>query len=108
VAGAVDDAKKAADALPDLIPSGGGALMKPAMASVDSLMLLVPKAAQIKADFTLEGREVCGGGVSVGAPLRVVTVSAGYSALFERKSGFRVKATIDVAAVDFPLDRRPA
>lgn len=104
----VDEARKAADDLFDLIPQGGGAMMKKAFKSVDSLTLLVPKTARIEADFTLEGREVFEGGVSVGAQLQAVSVSAGYSALFEQKSGFKVKMTIDFATVDFPLDKRPA
>jgi hypothetical protein len=104
----IEQARKAAEDLFALIPSGAGPVMKNALKSVDSLTLLVPKTAQVEAEFTLEGREQFKGGVSVGAQLQAVTVSAGYSALFEQKSGFRVKMTIDFATVDFPLDSRPA
>lgn len=102
------EAQKAADGLFSLIPSGGGPVLKNAMKSLDSMTLLVPKTAKVEAEFNLEGREVYEGGASVGGQLQAVSVSAGFSALFEQKSGFKVTMTVDFASVDFPLTRPPA
>jgi hypothetical protein len=101
------ETEKAAQGLLDLIPSGGGAVVKKAMKSIDGITLLVPKTARVQAEFNLEGREEYSGGVSVGGQLQAVSVSAGFSALIEQKSGFKVSMTIDYETAYFSLLKTP-
>ncbi len=73
------------------------------------LQMLLPKTATIDAEFEFHGSESYAASVSGGAQVKVVTVSAGYSALYETSSSNKVKLHIEFASVPVQIgDESPS
>ena len=72
-------------------------------ASLDELPMLLPKTAKIHAEFTYEGRDLTEVGASLGAQVEVVSVNAGFSALYESKSTNKITLDVDFVSVNVPL-----
>lgn len=79
------------------------ALVDKMSVSLDELQLLLPKTAHIHADFTYEGRDAMSAQASVGAMVNVVSVNAGFSALYESKSTNKITLDVDFVNVNIPL-----
>lgn len=69
----------------------------------DALQLLAPKSAKIEAEFQFRGNESYKGEAEVGAMINVVTVKAGFAALFEAESSNKIKLTVDFGLVEYKL-----
>ena len=98
--------KSALEAMPKGGPLKFGELEKLLAAvsgSLTSLDLLLPKTAKIHAEFTFEGSEGASGGASIGAAINVVSVSAGYSAMYEMKSTNKITLDVHFESVNIVL-----
>jgi hypothetical protein len=71
--------------------------------SVTDIDLLVPKSAKITGDFEFQATDRVSGGVSVGTAVQVVTISAGYSALYTSTSKNKIHLEIDFVSVNYPI-----
>jgi hypothetical protein len=70
---------------------------------MDSISLLVPKSASIDAVFKFHANESYSMNAEGGAMIQLVTVKAGYSALFAVETSNEVKLHVDFALVNFDL-----
>jgi hypothetical protein len=61
--------------------------------------ILLPKNASIDAEFEFHGQESYQAGASVGGQVQIVTINAGYSALYTARSSNKVKLHIDFETV---------
>jgi hypothetical protein len=64
---------------------------------------LLPKTASIDAEFEFHGSERYGANANVGAQIEIVTVNAGYSALYEARSSNKVKLHVDFETVSVTI-----
>lgn len=71
--------------------------------SLDELQLLLPKTAKIHAEFTYEGRDAMSAVFSGGVQVNLVSVNAGFSALYESKSTNKITLDVDFVSVNFPI-----
>jgi hypothetical protein len=78
------------------------ALMEAAKVVTD-IDLLVPKSAKITGDFEFQATDAVSGGASVGALVKVVTISAGYSALYTSTSKNKIHLEVDFVSVNYPI-----
>lgn len=78
-------------------------LLRAVSLSLPSLDLLLPKTAKIHAEFSFEGREKVSGGAEAGVAVDVVSVKAGYSAMYEMKSSNRITLDINFESVNVAL-----
>lgn len=69
------------------------------LASSDTIDLLLPKTASIDATFKFEAKEALDVQEQVGAALDVVSVRAGFSALYEEKSSNSITLKVDYVSV---------
>lgn len=78
-----------------------GAVKSIAAATSDptDMHILLPKNASIDAEFEFHGRESYQAGATVGGQVQIVTINAGYSALYEAQSSNKVKLHIDFETV---------
>ena len=83
----------------DAIATLGSALGK----ALPSLDMLLPKDAKIHAEFTYEGRDSMSLNASAGGMINVVSVSAGFSELYESKSTNKITLDINFVSVNIPL-----
>jgi hypothetical protein len=74
-----------------------------AVNAMDEIDLLVPKTAKIHAEFEFEASESYAGHASIGAMVNVVSVSAGYSALYQTSTRNKITLDVDFAAVNYKL-----
>ncbi|MFZ4689791.1 MAG: hypothetical protein ACOYLS_11185 [Polymorphobacter sp.] len=77
--------------------------LKEAAKSVTDIDLLVPKTARITADFEFQATDAVSGGVSAGAQVEVVTINAGYSALYTSTSKNKIHLEVDFVSVNFVI-----
>lgn len=68
--------------------------------SSEALDVLLPKTAKIHAEFEFQASERYEYGVEIGAMVEVVTIRAGYSALYETSSKNKITLDVDFAAVN--------
>jgi hypothetical protein len=71
--------------------------------SSDKLQLLVPKSANIDAEFSCSGGESYSANAGAEGVIQVVGIKAGYSALFEMKSSTSVRLHVEFAPVEFSV-----
>ena len=71
--------------------------------SLTDIDLLVPKSAKITGDFEFQATDRVSADVSVGAAVKVVTISAGYSALYTSTSKNKIHLEIDFVSVNYPI-----
>lgn len=93
-------------ALVSSLVAGGDSLakaLKEVAKAVDSIDVLVPKTARITAEFEFEGSEAYAAELSAGAAVNVVSVSAGYSALYSTSSKNKIRLEVDFASVNYTL-----
>jgi hypothetical protein len=74
-----------------------------ATAEPTDLHLLLPKKAAIDAEFEFHGSESMEAGASVGGQIKLVTVEAGFSALYSVSSSNKVKLHIEFETVNFTI-----
>lgn len=77
--------------------------LKEAANVVTDIDLLVPKTAKITADFEFEATDGISVGASVGAAVQVVTISAGYSALYTSTSKNKIHLEVDFVSVNYTI-----
>lgn len=70
-----------------------------ATAESTDMHILLPKNASIDAEFEFHGRESYEAGASAGGQVQIVTINAGYSALYEAQSSNKVKLHVDFETV---------
>ena len=80
------------------------ALMRGAAASLDSMDILLPKDAKIHAEFEFQGSDKMSADVSVGGQVEVVTVKAGFSAMYESKSSNKITLDVNFVTVHVGLE----
>jgi hypothetical protein len=87
------------------IPAIEDALRNVAAATAEptNLNLLLPKSAVIDAEFEFHGSEAYSAEASVGAMVKLVTVEAGYSALYSVSSSNKVKLHIEFETVNLTI-----
>lgn len=73
------------------------------LANVSEVDLLLPRDAKLHAEFEFEANDKVEVGASVGGLVQVVTVNAGFSALYESRSKNRVTLDMTFVAVNVPL-----
>lgn len=78
-------------------------LLKKIGASTNAIDLLLPKTARIHAEFEFEGRDAAQAEASIGGFVQMVSISAGYSALYEQRSSNKVTLDVEFAAVNVAL-----
>jgi hypothetical protein len=76
--------------------------------SIEQIDLLVPKTASLETEFEFHASESYGGQASVGGMIQVVTLQAGFHALYEASSRNRIRMKIDFVSVPFDLRCRKA
>lgn len=79
----------------DVIRNIAGATAEPT-----DLNLLLPKRATIDAEFEFHGSEAYEAAAAIGAQVKLVNISAGYSALYETSSRNKVNLHIEFASVN--------
>lgn len=91
--------------LVEKLPGGKelGAALKEAAASMTDIDVLVPKTARITADFEFQASERYDAAASLGVAVDVVTVSAGYSAMYESSSTSKIHLEVDFVSVNYAL-----
>lgn len=77
--------------------------LKSASKRITDIDLLVPKTAKIHGEFEFQGGESLAAGASLGGQVQVVTVSAGYSMLYQSTSRNKITLDVDFAAVNYTL-----
>ena len=107
------DAQARADALAEAIKPLEPVLKGPvksalnvAMAAADTsdgIDLLIPKTAQIHAEFEFQGSESYSGEGTIGAMVEVVTVKAGVSALYATTSKNKITLDVDFAVAHYDI-----
>jgi hypothetical protein len=80
-----------------------GKLLTALARSVDDLDVLLPKDAKIHAEFEFHGSEGYSGEAAVGGQIELVTVKAGFSALYTASSSNKVTLDVDFASVHVEL-----
>ncbi len=88
-----------------LVP-GGTELVKAlqeAAKSINDIDVLVPKTAKISATFEFEGAENYSAAMQAGAAINVVSVNAGYSAMYSTSSKNRIQLDVDFVSVNYTL-----
>jgi hypothetical protein len=87
------------------IPAISDALENVAMATAEptNLNLLLPKQATIDAEFEFHGSESYAYNANVGAQVKLVTVEAGYSALYTVSSSNKIKLHIEFETVNITI-----
>ena len=70
-----------------------------ATAEPTELQMLLPSTATIDAEFEFHGGETYSAAASVGAQVKLVTINAGYSALYTTSSSNKLKLHIEFASV---------
>ena len=104
-AGHINDTKAALGKLPTgpLSPEELNKLLGAVEKALPSLDLLLPKTADIHAEFTFEGKEGMTAGAAGGVAINVVSVSAGYSAMYEMKSTNKITLDVHFESVNVVL-----
>jgi hypothetical protein len=72
--------------------------------SLEEINLLIPAKASLDAEFEFHANESYAGEAAAGAQIQLVTVKAGFSALYSSASSNRVKLHLDFVSV--PVDLR--
>ncbi|WP_439545487.1 hypothetical protein [Sandarakinorhabdus sp.] len=72
--------------------------------AVTDIDLLVPKTAKITADFEFEATDAVSASASVGGLVKVVSVSAGFSALYTSTSKNKIHLEVDFVSVNYVID----
>jgi hypothetical protein len=87
------------------LPGGAdlAAALKEAAKSTTDIDILVPKTARITADFEFEGTESYTVGASAGGAINVVSVAAGFSALYASKSTSKIHLEVDFVSVNYAV-----
>lgn len=80
-------------------PNIASKVIQSLLSSSDTIDLLLPKTAKIKAEFSFEASESYEAGFELGAQLNVVGVRVGYSALYNERSSNKVTLEIDYVSV---------
>ena len=78
--------------------------MQSAAKSLDSMDILIPKDAKIHAEFEFQGSDKMSVDLSAGGQVEVVTVKAGYSAMYESKSSNKITLDVNFVTVHVGLD----
>ena len=81
--------------------------LRSGIAQVDSIDLLVPKSARIEAEFEFEASEEYSADASLGGMVNVVSVSAGYSALYSTSTRNKIRLEVDFAVVNYRIAPEP-
>ncbi len=93
-----------AGAAVDLTPAKAmGDLVKVVGESLTSLDLLLPKTAKIHAEFSYQGSDSASVNASVGGMVQVVTVNAGFSAMYSSTSSNKITLDVDFVSVNVIL-----
>lgn len=71
--------------------------------AVTDIDLLVPKTAKITADFEFEATDAVSASASVGGLVKVVSVSAGFSALYTSTSKNKIHLEVDFVSVNYVI-----
>lgn len=71
--------------------------------AVTDIDLLVPKTAKITADFEFQATDGVSANVSAGVQVEVVTISAGYSALYTSTSKNKIHLEVDFVSVNYVI-----
>ncbi len=71
--------------------------------AITDIDLLVPKTARITGDFEFQARDSASIAVSGGVQVNVVTVNAGFAALYESSSKNKVHLEVDYVSVNYAL-----
>jgi hypothetical protein len=79
------------------------ASLREAATSMTDMDVLVPKTARITADFEFQASEQYSADASLGVAVDVVTVSAGYSALYTSTSTSKIHLEVDFVSVNYAL-----
>jgi hypothetical protein len=74
-------------------------LLKALAKSVDDLDVLLPKTAKIHGEFEFHGSEKYAYGAEAGCAVEMVTVKAGYSAMYEASSSNKVTLDVEFVSV---------
>ncbi len=92
-------------ALVGKLPGGTelAAALAEAAKSTTDIDVLVPKTARITADFEFEGTESYTVGASAGGAINVVSVAAGFSALYASKSTSKIHLEVDFVSVNYAV-----
>jgi len=77
--------------------------LRAGISRVDDVDLLVPKSARIEAEFEFEASEAYSADASLGGMVNVVSVSAGYSALYTTSTRNKIKLEVDFAVVNYRI-----
>lgn len=77
--------------------------LRSGVGQLEEIDLLVPKSARIEAEFEFEASEAWSAGASLGGMIQVVTVSAGYSALYQTSTRNKIRLEVDFASVNYRL-----
>ncbi|HEV2818062.1 MAG TPA: hypothetical protein VGW40_12675 [Allosphingosinicella sp.] len=109
--GAKDSAKAPVSLLADdTLEALGSNPLKPVfdalgngLAKVDEVQLLLPHDAKLHAEFEFEARDRISVGGSVSGLVQVVTVNAGFSALYESRSKNKITLDMNFVAVNVAL-----
>lgn len=79
------------------------AVIKSMASNIDELHLLVPKRAKIFAEFEFKGGDSASGSGGVSVPLQVVSVNAGFTALYSSASSSKITLDIDFELAKFAI-----
>ena len=71
--------------------------------AVTDIDLLVPKTAKIRAEFEFAATDKVSANVGVSVPVQVVSISAGYSALYTSTSKNKVLLEVDFVSVNYVI-----
>lgn len=77
--------------------------LRAGLASLEEIDLLVPTKATIDAEFEFEASEAYSADASLGGMVQVVSVAAGYSALYETSTRNKITLHLEFAAVNYRL-----
>lgn len=77
--------------------------LRSGVGQLEEIDLLVPKSARIEAEFEFEASEAYSGEASLGVTVQVVSVAAGYSALYQTSTRNKIRLEVDFATVNYRL-----
>ena len=83
--------------------AAAGQLIQTLAKGIDDLDVLLPKTAKIHAEFEFHGSERYSYDVAAGCAVEMVTVKAGYSAMYEASSSNRVTLDVEFQSVHVEL-----
>jgi hypothetical protein len=77
--------------------------LKKAALAIDQVDLLIPKTANVHAEFTFQADETTSGEAGVGGFVKMVSINAGYSTLYSTSSSNKVTLDIEYGVVNYTL-----